>query len=168
MEASNMDALVRHDAIPAPSAAAVDDHDNSSIGRFAGSSADSADAAVPKLTCVHHVGGRVRLKSAGLKHDRAAMEAACSRLAALSGATSVSSNPLIGSIVVNYDETVASPGSMAEALRRVGVIGAEPTSSGFSGAEPASSSERLASTIVPRVFEFLLERLAVALIAAVV
>jgi hypothetical protein len=167
MKVCDMDALVRHDMIPAPLAAAADDHDNSSICRFAGSSAALADAAVPKLTCVHHVGGRVRLKSAGLKHDRAAMEAACSRLAALSGATSISSNPLIGSIVVNYDEARASPESMAATLRGVGVVGAEPTTD-FSGAEPASSSEYLASTIVPRVFEFLLERLAVALIAAVV
>jgi hypothetical protein len=168
MEACDMDALVRHNTVPAPIAAAADDHDNSSICRFAGSSAASVDAAVPKLTCVHHVGGRVRLKSAGLKHDRTAMEAACSRLAALSGATSVSPNPLIGSIVVNYDEAMASPDSMAEALRGVGVAGAEPTRSGFSGAEAAPSSERPASTIVPRVFEFLLERLAVALIAAMV
>jgi hypothetical protein len=168
MEVCDMDALVRHDMIPAPLAAAADDHDNFFIRPFLGSSAALADAAAPKLTCVHHVGGRVRLKSAGLKHDRAAMEAACSRLAALSGATSVSSNPLIGSIVVNYDETVVSPDSMATALRGAGVVGAEPTRSGVSGAEPASSSERLASTIMPRVFEFLVQRLAVALIAAMV
>jgi hypothetical protein len=163
-----MGALVRPHTIPVPIAAAVDDHDSSSICRVAGTYAALADAVVPKLTCVHHVGGRVRLKSAGLKRDRAAMEAACSRLAALCGAISVSLNPLIGSVVLNYDQTVASPASMAEALRRIGVIGAEPTSSGFSGAEPASSSAPLISTIVPRMFEFLLERLAVAVIAAVV
>jgi copper chaperone CopZ len=168
MEACDMDALVRRDMIPAPLAAAADGHDNSSVYRFAGSSTALADASVPKLTCVHHVGGRVRLKSTGLKHDRAAMEAACSQLAALAGVTSISSNPLIGSIVVNYDEAIASPDSMAEALRGVGVVGAEPTRSGVSGAEPASSSERLASTIMPRVFEFLVQRLAFALIAAVV
>jgi hypothetical protein len=103
----------------------------------------------------HHVPGRLRLKADGLKCDPTVL-ALRSELAAASGVRSATGNPLTGSIVVLYDTQLLSPDVLSAALQE---NHPEIVDSGL-----CSWSEQFGA----KVIESLLEKLVVALIAAMV
>ena len=94
----------------------------------------------------HYVPGRLRLRAAELKTDPAKLEAFCAELGAVPGVRSVTPRRLTGSIVIEYDPAVLPPDGLSAALHECSV----------------------ADQIAAKTVERLVEKLAVALIAAVI
>lgn len=108
---------------------------------------------------VHHVAGRLRLRAAGLKNNPAELQAICAELATLPGVRAAAPNPLTGSIIVDYDRCVLPPDAVATALQRCGLNAKEDNAAAL-----PSWTERAAA----KAIEWCLEKLALAMIAAVI
>ena len=115
-----------------------------------------ADAGVAAIECVHHVPGRLRARVAGGRDDLRKLEAICDEFAAVRGVRSATPNPLTGSIVIDYDPSVLDPETVSAAF-------ATPRSR-IEGRNLPAWAEHIGA----KAIEWMLEKLAVALIAAVV
>lgn len=104
----------------------------------------------------HHVPGRLRLRAEGLKRDPAKLEAFRNEFAAVPGVRSATANQLTGSITIDYDPLVLAPDTLATTLREY--------RSGTEQDGLPSWGEYSSAKLI----EWLLEKLAVALIAAMV
>ena len=107
----------------------------------------------------HHVAGRLHLRAEALRQAPATLEAICREFEAVLGVRSAAPNRYTGSIVINYDPLVLSPGALAIALQEW-----HPAAKEGNGADLPWWAEHLAG----KAIEWLIEKLAVALIAAVV
>ena len=108
---------------------------------------------------VHHVPGRLRLKADVLSRDSRRLARLCAVLGDLPGLRSVMANAVTGSVTIEYDSAVLSPTALNMALPSCGIdlVGAE--TAGRSASSPQ---------IVEKFLEWVLERAAIALIAAVI
>ena len=104
----------------------------------------------------HHVAGRLRLRAGALKQDTAKLDAIRAELEGLPGVRSAAANRITGSIVVDYDVSVLHPDTVSTALSECHLE-----------AWPAGVPS-WADQIGAKLAEWLLEKLAVALIAVVV
>src|SRR5215471_2207610 len=113
----------------------------------------------------HHLTGRLRLRSELLKGNARAAEETQRHLAGISGMRSANANPLTGSVLLEYDPEVILPSKVADVLATNGyIIGAsEPETEAGSG-----RADKLASAAKDWVINVLAERLALALIGALV
>ena len=130
----------------------------SSFGGAAAPTGRPTAALLGAVDIAHHVPGRLRLRPVAAAPDEATSEALCGALRRVPGVRSVSRHSLSGSIVVIYDPAVLSPGAVSATLCEA-------------GAELASSRTPVGpfgEAAADRLFEFALERAAVALLAAVV
>jgi len=117
-----------------------------------------------EVDLAHHLPGRLRLRSAVLRGDARASEEARRHLAEISGVRSASINPSTGSVLLEYDPEVILPSKVADVLATYGyIIGASELE-----AEAGSEWADLASSIMDWVFNTLAERLALAVIGALV
>ena len=107
----------------------------------------------------HYVPGRLRLRAPGLKADAAKLETFCAELSAVPGVHSVTPRSQTGSIVIEYDPAVLPPDGLSAALHEC--PSATPEDRG--GLFPS-----LADQIAANAVERLVEKLAVALIVAVI
>ena len=105
----------------------------------------------------HHLPGRLRLRGDALNRDPAGLEAVRREFAAVAGVRSATANPFTGSILIDYDPAALAPAEVASALPEV--RGPADEGAGLLG---------IIEFIGAKVMERLLEKLAVALIAAVV
>ena len=105
---------------------------------------------------IHHVHGRVRIRAEALKRNLVTLDAIRAEFEAIGGVRSAVANPLTGSIVIDYDPSVLDPQTVSTAF-------AAPRS-GIDGRDLPAWAEQIG----PKVIEWMLEKLAVALIAAVV
>lgn len=71
---------------------------------------------------IHHVPGRIRVKSPLIKKNEANARAAMQLVQSLDGVTSVEVNPVTGSVIVNYDKHVLDPFAMLSTLKLHGYI----------------------------------------------
>lgn len=110
-------------------------------------------------TELHHVPGRLRLKADALKQNALRLHALCAELASVRGVRAATSNRLTGSIIVDYDISVLPPGAVFAALQECRLATDEDDGAGL-----PSWAEHMAA----KGFEWFLEKLAIALIAAVV
>jgi copper chaperone CopZ len=124
-------------------------------GRNAGCPAGCA------LDLVHHLPGRLRLRSTALKRDARAIEHRRRQLAEISGVTSVEANPSTGSLLLEYDPTVMPPANVVEVLAPCGIT-ARPVTE---GSEPGRSEE-LITALKRSMLEVLAQRLMLAIIGA--
>ena len=108
---------------------------------------------------LHHVAGRLRLRGDVLKEHPARLDRICRNLAALPGVRSATANSVTRSIVIYYDPLVLPPDAVRRTLQQCGVTMDEGGGAGVPG---------WAEQVSAKALEFLLERLALALIAAVV
>jgi hypothetical protein len=119
--------------------------------------------AALEFDLVHHLPGRLRLRSGVLKGNARASEEARRHLAQISGVTSASANPLTGSVLLEYDPNVISPRKVGDVLATHGyALGA---SEAETEAE-AGWADKLASAARDWVINALAERLALAMISA--
>ena len=115
-----------------------------------------ADTGVAAIECVHHVPGRLRASVVGARNDLRKLEAICDELAAVRGVRSATPNPLTGSIVIDYDPSALDPKTVSAAFG--------PPRSRMDGRDLPAWAEQIGA----KAIEWMLEKLAVALIAAVV
>jgi hypothetical protein len=122
---------------------------------------------------VHHVPGRLRVKTPALKRSPARAERVCAAVTALQGVSSAEANPVTGSLVVTYDPLRADPRGVLARLADEGVIGRDvglpgPTQVNIDvGRLAADATGNLGNALVGVLVEKLVERSAVALVAAV-
>jgi hypothetical protein len=121
-------------------------------------------AAAFAVNLVHHLPGRLRLRSAALKSDARMGEDIKERLAAIARIRSVTANPRTGSLLLDYDPAAIAPGRIAELLTEHGFT-FSPTAE-ESDAEPCLF-DRLAGAIKGWALDTLAEHLAFAIIGAI-
>ena len=122
----------------------------------------------------HLVPGRLRLKIASLKGSETRARLAEARVRDLDGVREVCANKLTGSLIVRFDPAIASVASIFEALIECDLIGSVPLPavqtfpSASASTQPALAGATVADALVSKAVEALLERCALALIAAVI
>jgi Heavy metal associated domain 2 len=116
-----------------------------------------------ELTVVHHVPGRLRLRSAALKGNSDLCEIVQRRLADCPGLTALTLNPHTGTLLVLYDPAVTAAGDMAQTLVARGfTLALSPAE-----ARPIDDwADRLAGALGRLLIESLAERLTAAMIGA--
>jgi copper chaperone CopZ len=117
--------------------------------------------AALKFDVVHHLPGRLRLRTASLKGDARGSDKARRYLARIEGVTSVTANPGTGSLLVEYDTAVLRPADVVGVLVSHGDISAAPAKSAESG---AGWSDHLANAVKDWMIDALADRLAMAMI----
>lgn len=119
---------------------------------------------------VHHLPGRLRLRTAAVKRNPAAAALAREHLSSVAGVHAAETSAVTGSITIRYDPEVLSRDDVIGLLRRLGYAGQDLRLDMAAGAEQVINgyadglAERLASMVVKKV----LERSAVALIGALI
>ncbi len=131
------------------------------------------DTAIPVETdtYLHHIPGRLRIRSALVKRNEARAAAATAWLRSLPGVRSARANVLTGSLTVEYDPSQTQVEAILSSLRQAGWISTHhyaPTP----GRRPTSvSGSDLAFEIAGRVALFTLEKAAehslIALVSAI-
>lgn len=119
------------------------------------------------FVCVyaHHVPGRLRLRLALSRDDRAVLSAASRTLLTIPAVSSVCPHFLTGSVIIHYDSSLLPPMALCESILQLGFISAAATNYAVSA---ASLTERVADAAIGRLFERVVESLALAAIAAVI
>lgn len=113
---------------------------------------------------IHHLPGRLRVKSPHLKGDARRADAARTHVGSLEGVLSAEANPLTGSLLISYDVNRVGAEALLDALRHQGhVAGHTP----LPGIPSPGYGQRLSDTVVNKLVETALERSATALIAAI-
>jgi copper chaperone CopZ len=123
---------------------------------------------------VHHVPGRLRLRIAALKRNPGRAKAVQDLIEGRPGITSVDASALTGSVTVLYDTGTMTPAEILRVLREHGFVvaaGTEVAPVGAADSDAAVTTEVgdfLAKVLVGAVLEKVVERSALALIAALV
>jgi hypothetical protein len=79
------------------------------------------DGAMLRVSVVHHVPGRMRLRSTALKGDLFAIADLRPRFAEITGVTSVTANSCTGSLLLKYAPAIVAPDELVEALTMRGL-----------------------------------------------
>jgi len=116
-----------------------------------------------EIDVVHYLPGRLRLRSARLKGNARAGEEARLHLAQLTGVVSAKANTYTGSLLVEYDPAVLSPGKVIDVLGAHGYISAAAEEEPQPG---PGWADQLATSIKDGVINAFAEQLAVAMIGA--
>jgi len=115
--------------------------------------------------CAHHVPGRLRLKLLPSRGDDAVLNIACRALLTIPAVSSVCPNFLTGSVVIRYDPVALPSAALFEAIQQLGFL---PAAANPSVVFSASFTVRVADAAVGRLFEYVLESLALAAIEAAI
>jgi Heavy metal associated domain 2 len=123
------------------------------------------DGAMLRASVVHHVPGRMRLRSPALKGDVFAIADLRSGFAEIAGITAVTANACTGSVLLEYDPAIVSPDELVEApvirgLTRPAAVAADGTDSRW--------ADHLASAVKGWATNALAEQLAFSLIRLLV
>jgi copper chaperone CopZ len=119
------------------------------------------------INYVHHVPGRLRVKAPSLKgHDARAVRVK-ERLEALPGIIGVKVNKTTGSVTVKYDVDQQSHHALLDALHHDGLT-IPPHAASAIPSRPSKQSigRKVGDAVISKVLETILERTAIALVAA--
>jgi hypothetical protein len=116
-----------------------------------------------EIDVVHYLPGRLRLRLARLKGSARAGEEARFHLSQLAGVSSAKANAGTGSLLVEYDRAMISPGKVIDVLATHGYISA--AAEGETQPGPALTHQ-LATAVKDGMINALAERLASAMIGA--
>jgi hypothetical protein len=124
----------------------------------------------------HHVLGRLRVRSRRLKGDREAVLAVCDVLRSISGVSEATGNPSTGSVTIRYQHRQVAFATIWQVLYREGVVGSAVPAFGEGSEEGAARAdgdgstlaEKVIDTVIGAVVGKVLERSALALLAALV
>ncbi len=119
---------------------------------------------------IHHVPGRLRLRTLAVKRNEFQARRAKEHLEAIQGVTATDVNTLTGSIVIKYDVSVVASTTLMESLKGLGYLPAahDGLATAASRAPSRKVGEELADKVVGKLMEKVLERSALALIAALI
>jgi Heavy metal associated domain 2 len=118
---------------------------------------------VLEIDVAHYLSGRLRLRLARLKGNARVAEEARFHLAQLTGVTLTKANAGTGSLLVEYDRAVISPGKVIDVLETHGYISAAAEEETRPG---PGWADQLATSVKDGVINALAERLASAMIGA--
>lgn len=113
---------------------------------------------------IHHLPGRLRVKSPHLKGDAGRAHAAREQVSGLDGVLGAEANPITGSLLIHYDLNRVGAEALLDALRRQGHLAAHTP---LPGIPVPGYAQRLADTMVHKLVETAIERSATALLAAI-
>jgi hypothetical protein len=125
---------------------------------------------------VHHVPGRLRVRSRQLKGDPQAAQALCVGLRSIAGVSEAVGNASTGSVTVKYDRRHWTIDMVWKTLHREGIVAsavpaiAEIEKCRFEGAASngPTATGKLVEAVVSVLVDKLMERSALALIAALI
>ena len=123
---------------------------------------------------IHHVPGRLRIKTALLKRNDAQASAVRALLGTIPGVTTAEVSTITGSIVINYDRDTASSTAILDTLREHGYISNSATvSKDVAGDQTvtdtmAMAGQALGKALFGVLMEKALEHSAMALIGAII
>ncbi len=120
---------------------------------------------------VHHIPGRLRVRSAAIKGSQAGAGRATTLVHSLAGVRSVEANVLTGSLTVRYDPEITSASTLMKALRDHGYLAADqklPHGGTVYYRRPARGEfgAAVARSVARYAVEAALERSVVALVAS--
>jgi hypothetical protein len=123
---------------------------------------------------VHHIPGRLRIKSAWLKRNEARAQRVRDLLGAIEGVNSAQANTVTGSLLISYDPDSTSPDALLQILKGAGccagslVLPNRETSVADRVVDSLSGTgDAFGKAVVGVLVEKMVERSAVALIGAV-
>lgn len=114
---------------------------------------------------IHHVPGRLRVKSPGLKRNAHAAEVTKDHMARLLGVESTEVNSVTGSLVIRYDTRLVGGHTLINTLRSLGHLLPHHGEIHQSG---SGIGQKVSDTVVNKLLETVIERSATALIAAII
>jgi len=115
---------------------------------------------------IHDLPGRLRIKVRAIKGREQDGALARAQIEALDGVFSARVSPVTGSILIHYDQQRRSSVSLLSCLEDLGWIGKQ----GLRVASPAAAQglQNLSDKVVDKLLESLVQRSAMALIAALI
>jgi copper chaperone CopZ len=121
---------------------------------------------------IHHVPGRLRVKSAAVKASEANARRAKECLEGVEGVHAVEANVVTGSVTVHYNARLVSGEALLSEFRGL-ELAPEATLQGGAfvhrgGAGATALAENVANRVVGKIAETLIERSAIALIGAII
>jgi hypothetical protein len=117
---------------------------------------------------VHHVPGRLRVKTLAFKRNESGARQIKYYLEGMRGVLDAEINILTGSIVVKYDVCLVSSTTILNILRDQGYIQNSHCLTANQAAHRTHRAQKIADTLVAKLIETVVERSAIALIAAVI
>lgn len=120
---------------------------------------------------IHHVPGRIRVRSSSIKRNDKEAQAVQDFLGTIRGVSAVSVSTVTGSITINHDAQMVSSTAILDALRQQHHFNwevAAATNSTPSQSSAAKAGEIFGKAVFGVLVEKVLERSAIALIAAIV
>ncbi len=124
------------------------------------------------MTYVHHIPGRLRVRTKRLQNNDAAAARLRSRLSCIGGVRSAEVNPVTGSALILYDSDAARLPEILTVVREFGVVDEKALSAGSSRSAANPQLPKIGNAVVKTVGTYLLqaavERSVVALVAALV
>lgn len=115
---------------------------------------------------VHHVPGRMRVKTPALKRNEARGRMVKGYLDTMEGVCSAEVNTVTGSIVIKYDHGVVQGATILNSLHGMGLVTHATQPAFFTGG--VSYGQKLSDTVMNRLVETVIEKSAIALIAAII
>lgn len=118
---------------------------------------------------LHHVPGRLRIRSVVTKRNPASARKVRALLGQLDGVDEVDVREVTGSITVRYDTDIVSMQDIVGVLKAHGLVASDaPVESMPAGAALSPRSEAAARRVGSTAMEIVLERSATALLAALI
>lgn len=116
---------------------------------------------------IHHVPGRLRVKSPMLKRNERHALQTKQRIDGIHGVLASEFNTVTGSLVIRYDASLVEAHTLLDSLRDLGHV--QPHHA-VPAAHSAGTnvSQKISDTVVNKLVETLIERSATALIAALI
>ncbi len=116
---------------------------------------------------VHHVPGRLRLKSHAFRGRQREADALRAELQLVQGVKAIETSAITGSVIIHYDEAALPPAALWELLRQRGYVEGDFRSDAGPMTRP-ELAERLLRSLSRALVELLLERSTVALFGVLV
>jgi hypothetical protein len=118
---------------------------------------------------IHHVPGRLRVKALAFKNNERQVAQAKQHLERIEGILEVEGSIVTGSMVIRYDANVVRSPQILASLRERGFVSEHhPHSLGSQSAVSGPMAQALADKVVSKMVESVIERSAIALVAALI
>lgn len=132
----------------------------------------ASHSAVDRDTYIHHVPGRLRVRSSLIRRNHSRANEAVESLRPLAGVHSAEANPLTGSLTLRYDPSVMTGDALLVRLKEGGWIPLGPVLPSAAATTPVAwlgseTSAKVAKAVAIYALEKVAERSLAALIAAV-
>jgi copper chaperone CopZ len=119
---------------------------------------------------VHHVPGRLRVKTPALKRQEHRACEVKTYLESIEGVFDVEVSTVTGSVLIKYDAARVNPAVLLNSMRDLGLVHHDHVTGNHTGAVSTGSplANSAANTFLNKLLETAIEKSAVALIAAVI